>query len=89
VENVPASYEEWPNAVMTNFDHTIDNEVAGILMEKPFYAQYSGWNFCGYVWWDDGMWACEVMQYNATMEVVRAETLDEVMEIVSDRYGYY
>lgn len=78
-----------PDSVMSNFDHTIDVAVAARLQEEPAFAQYSGWNFCGYVWWDKGAqtFNCEVWHYNAPVEVVSG-SLEEIMDDVSDKYGW-
>ena len=79
---------ELPDAVMTNFDHSIDEKVAEQLKAKPdHYAQYSGWNFCGYVWWE-GQWACEVWVAHSPQEIIRAPGLNVLMHEVSDRYGW-
>jgi len=76
--------------VMSNFDHTIDHDIAKELKRKKAYAAYSGWNFCGYVWWDrkKKKWACEIWVYNVPQEVIYEDSLDYVMETVSDKYGY-
>ena len=80
---------ECPDAVMTNFDHTIDQSVADRIKESGECSQYAGWNFCGYVWWEAeaDQWACEIWQYNAVMEVIRADSLETIMAKVSNEYG--
>jgi len=85
---IPESYSEYPEAVMSNCDHTIDYEVAEHIKGKELSAQYAGWNFCGYVWWEGGMWNCEVWHYNSWQKTFNAETLEEMMSDVCDEYGY-
>lgn len=87
MESQIPSLEEWPEAVMTNFDGSIDEAVARVLADGKHYAQYAGWNFCGYVWRDGEQWACEVWTYGSPREVVRAETLQDIMTAVGDTYG--
>lgn len=48
-EKMGLAYE--PETLMTNFDHSINEELGERLKEGKTYAQYSGYNFCGYVWW--------------------------------------
>lgn len=84
---IPESYSEYSEAVMSNYDHTIDNEVAEHIKGKELSAEYAGWNFCGYVWWEGDMWNCEVWHYGSWQKTFNAETLEEIMSNVSDEYG--
>ena len=74
---------------ISNFDHSIDNGLMEELMTSDVVAQYSGWNFCGYVWFDKAInkFVCQVWQYHTPMEEVVADSLKEIMSIVSDKYG--
>ena len=74
--------------VMTTFDNSIDYSVAAQPQNGKFYAQYSGWNFCGSVWWNEGRWACEVWVYLAYVKTVIDETLEGIMQQVSDTNGW-
>jgi hypothetical protein len=77
------------DSVMSNFDHEID---AGEWRERPrtekVYGQYSGWNFCGYVWWDREAetFKCEVWQYHSPQEIVSG-TPQEIMDAVCEKWG--
>ena len=53
------------------------------------YGKHAGWNFNGKVWWnrEEAKWQCEVWQYRVPLEIVSAESLEEIMTEVSDRYG--
>lgn len=86
----PEHFEELENAVMTNCDHSIDHGIAEQLKTGDFFAQYAGWNFCGYVWYgrDAGQWNCEVWQYHSHMDTVTADTLEAIMEQVCEKYGH-
>jgi len=86
---IPDSWERLPDTVMSNFDHDIDGAVADVLKERKAVAAYTGWNFCGYVWWDSAAdeWACEVWVYHEPQEVVRAAELRDIMDEVCATYG--
>ncbi len=73
--------------VMSNADHSIKSDIADKLKTGKFYAQYAGWNFCGYVFWDKNQWACEIWVYHNHEKTIKAETLSEIMDIVSEEYG--
>lgn len=84
---IPESYTEFSEGVMSNFDHDIDEKVAEAIKDRPLYAQYAGWNFCGYVWWQNGKWCCEVWTYGSWCKTFVADTLSEIMSDVSSEYG--
>lgn len=86
---MPDGYTAAPT-VMSNFDHTIDTDVANRLREREEYAPYAGYHFCGYVWWDRprARWACEVWHYQVHMDTVTADTLEAIMREVSDKWGW-
>jgi len=75
-----------PNPVMSNFDHEIDRDVAKELEKGGCYAQYAGWNFCGYVWWEDESFHCEVWVYRSPQEIISG-SLEEIMDTVCEKYG--
>ena len=82
------TYNGFDGLGMSNFDHQVDEGLAQALTETPIFASYSGWNFHGYVWFEDRQFHCEVWTYNAYRGTVSAATLEEIMEAVSDHYGY-
>lgn len=72
---------------MTNFDHSIEPGFEEALREGK-YGNYAGWDFHGTVWFDGKQFCCEVWRYGSPMEVLRADTLPELMVEVSEKYGY-
>lgn len=76
------------DAVMSNFNHEIHWPVAKRLIDEKVYAQYAGWNFCGYVWWDADAdtYRCEVWRWNRPVETLSG-TLEDIMDEVCARYG--
>lgn len=82
---------------MSNEDHSIDPGLEEALRDKPskVLGTYIGWNFYGYVWHDadTNQFVCQVWTYNSTSkfrpkEEVTADSLEEIMELVSEEYGY-
>jgi len=74
--------------VMTNYDHSIDQEVAKKLQQSSSVkARYSAWGFCGYVIWNGKKWLCDVMRHHQNVEVMEVDTLEELMEKASEKYG--
>jgi hypothetical protein len=76
---------------MSNFDHRVEDGAEALLRANPDgFGQYSGWDFCGSVWHDPltDVFLCEVWTYGAPWEVLGARTLDEIMSLVSDKYGW-
>lgn len=85
---IPENYQDYGETIISNFDHEIDEEVAKSIKGQPLYAGYAGWDFHGQVWWDNNQWHCEVKVYCVIQEVISADTLPELMEAVSDEYGW-
>ena len=81
------SYTSLDETVMSNCDYTIENDVADKLKTGKFYSQYAGWNFCGYVYWNKDKWYCEIWTYHSHVKTVHRNTLDEIMDKVSEEYG--
>lgn len=74
---------------MSNMDGSIDDGLAEALKQQAgsVYAQHAAWNFCGYVWYENGMFHEEVWVYNAPRTVINADTLQELMSDVNAEYG--
>lgn len=75
--------------VATNFDHSIDDDVVKFLAANPeYFAQHAAWNFNGSVWHDGTQFCEEVWVYGDPVEVLKAETIRELLESVNDEYGH-
>ncbi len=74
---------------MSNFDGEIDEGLAEALTAKPalVMAQHSAWNFCGFVWFEDGKFIEQVWRYGSPVTELNADTLEELMEEVCSEYG--
>ncbi len=74
---------------MTNCDHTIDDGLAEALMTKPgeVYGKYPGWDFYAHVYYLDDKFHAEIMVYHCVKGIVSSESLEGLMESVSNIYG--
>lgn len=74
---------------MSNMGHTIDDGLSESLREHPnqVMAQYSGWDFCGYVWHNGNQFMCQVWTYKSPQEEIAADSLEDIMARVSEKYG--
>lgn len=90
MNNLPKNYTEYKESddLMSSFDRAINKDIADAIMDKPFFSRYAGWDFNGKVWGVEGVWYCDVWAYGVCRETVRADTLEKIMEDVSDKYGW-
>ena len=74
---------------MSNLGPTIDEGLAEALKKAPrkVLAQYAGWDFCGYVWFDSSQFVCQVWTYGSRKEEIAADSLEDIMTSVSEKYG--
>jgi len=78
-------------SVYSNYDHRLDADVAQHLENHPgeVFAQHAAWNFCGYVWRQpDGRWVDQVWQWNAPVEDIFGDTIEDVIRTANEGYGY-
>lgn len=88
VYRLPMGLKDWPDSHgMTNCDYSIEEWFEQFLRDGGT-GNYTAWNFCGYVWFSDGKYHCEIWQYRHFKETVTADTLPEIMKMASDKYGY-
>ena len=75
---------------MTNFDHSIVDGVEDALRARAneVYARYAARNFCARVWFDNSDFVAEVWTYGSPRCLFRADSLKDLMETVSDEFGY-
>lgn len=73
---------------MSNFDGRIDDGMKNALMDGEM-GVHSAWNFYGSVYYQDGKFVEEVRVYGTLVDTVEADTLEELMETVNSKYGYF
>lgn len=84
---IPEHFKSHPEAIMSNFDHEIDDSAAEFIKDKQLYAQYAGWNFSGRVYWIDERWYCDVWVYGSYRKTFVSDTLQGIMSDVCSQYG--
>lgn len=75
---------------MSNFDHEIDEGMQKHLMsnEGLEYCNHCAMDFCGYVYYQDGVFIEDVFRYGAHIDTITANSLDDLMEKVNNEYGW-
>ena len=81
-------FEESERSVMTNFDHSIELDAEEYLRNNKVFCGYPGWNFHGDVWYEDDVFYCEIWQWGNHVNTLKAENLQEIMDLASEYYGY-
>lgn len=76
--------------VMTNFDHSINEDKMAELKTGKYIAIYTAWNFFGYVWWDTDkqLWCCEIWHSHSPIDFIVAKALLDIMVTASQKYGH-
>ena len=79
----------WSTRGMTNYDQSID-EGLGDDLKAGMRATHSAWNFNGEVWWDAGeeVFKEDVWVYRALAATRSAATLEDLMRVVNDEFGW-
>jgi hypothetical protein len=74
---------------MTNFHHHIDDGLEEDL-RAGMYSEHYAWNFCGTLWHDTGtgVFCEEVFVYHVSQGVHSAGTLEELMRVVNEEFGW-
>lgn len=87
-KRLPENYTElFGDAVISNFEGVIDHEVAEHLKDQMLYSRYSGWHFNGIVWYENGLWYCELWHMGSYQYTLLADTLEEIQEDVTSVFG--
>lgn len=85
----PSTWTEHPGvAVMRNLDRSVDADVERELRAGGVYSRHAGGNFNGIVWFDAGRWHETVMVHGEPRGTYSADTLQQLMTIVNDEYGW-
>jgi hypothetical protein len=79
----------WTSKGMTNFDHSVDAGLADDL-KAGMRASHSAWNFNGQVWYDpdEDVFKEDVWVYHAKVATRSAPTLEDLMRVVNDEFGW-
>ncbi len=85
---LPKDFTEFEGEeLMSNFDGQIEQATADAIKGEKLFSRYAGWNFNGLVWWQEDTWNCAVYCYGSLNKIVSEESLEEIMETVSEEFG--
>lgn len=89
----PAGWEELPIGdpfcdVMSNRDRSINESVAGMLRQGGCWARHAAWDFNGVVWFAGDRWHELVAVDHQARGAYSADTLEELMKVVNDEFGW-
>lgn len=90
MKNMP-QMPDWPmldDELMSNFDREVNAGIADQLRSRDVMARYAGSNFSADCWFADGQFHAAVHRYHAHVATMSAETPEELMDLVSDEYGW-
>lgn len=73
---------------LCNFDHSIEPGSEEKLRSGKYVGWYTGWNFCGRVWYENGKFYCQVRRYHSHIATLESKTLAGIMDVVSEKFGY-
>jgi hypothetical protein len=79
----------WADKGMTNYDRSIDEGLADDL-RAGMRAFHSAWDFNGQVWYDpdEDVFKEDVWVYHAKVATRSAATLEDLMQVVNDEFGW-
>ena len=84
-EKVPEGFEPI-GCIMSNFDHTINEDAEEKLKAGKVFGEYTAWNFFAFVWWD-GKFKAMIKQYIAHVNTLESNTLQGIMDEACKYYG--
>lgn len=86
----PDDCEETDDAFCSNFDGIINADVVAKLKTENLKASYPAWDWHGTVWFDKQFqkFCCKVMRYGSHINTIYADTEGELVNEVSNRYGW-
>lgn len=74
--------------VATNFDFAVDEAIEAKLKTGHYLSGYSGWEFHATIWWDGTQFVGEPFRYHKAMPLHYGATVRELMNSISQQYGY-
>lgn len=83
----PEHLRELDDSVYNNFDHVMDRDVVEQLKAGDCRAQHAAWNFCAWVWFEDGRYKSYVMRHHYHVGTYDNENIDDLVRHVNERFG--
>lgn len=91
VHTLPLVPVLWPTqgdgAIYSNFDHDYHAPTIDLVRSGRVYAQHSAWDFCGRVWFADGIWCETVYVFGTPVATYCAPELADLIAHVIDKHG--
>lgn len=87
MRQIPQGHIMLKEKFCSNLDQNIDDNVVEKLKTTSCYAPYYAWDWYGDVWFEENKFHCRVMAYGNVVGTVCAETPEELVRLVSDKYG--
>lgn len=81
--------ENWADigTVMSNFDDSIEAGKVEQLKAGGCVGGYSGWNFHGQVWFEEGQFHIAVYRHGSHRRTFSGDDLRDLMQDICDEYG--
>jgi hypothetical protein len=73
---------------MSNCDHKIDEGMEEKLRSGQFLGSHAAWDFWGDVWFQNEQFHERVKRYRVIQGVYSADSLEELMEKVNNKFGW-
>ena len=72
----------------SNFDHEMPQGANEALRSGEFYIEHSAYGHWGTIWFQNGKFHEMVNRYTVHVATISADSIEEVIEDVNDRFGY-
>lgn len=76
------------DTVYSNLFNEYNEDVIAQVTTGLAYAQHAAWDFCGYVWFSDGVWCESVWVHRKHVATYMAGELRELIWFVNDTHGW-
>ena len=81
-------YELTEEDVISNFDHQIDYDVAEKLKTGKYVSGYPALGYHAKVIYCDGEYIARIKRYQSIQGYVKSKSINGLMELCCDEYGY-
>lgn len=87
MKTLPDDFEH-VGVLMSNFDGEIEEGAEEKLKAGSTWGEYTALNFWAAVWWDGSKFQAMIKQFHAHIDTIEADSLREIMDEASDKYGW-
>jgi len=87
MKTLPDDFENI-EVLMSNFDGEVEEGAEEELKAGSTWGEYTAWNFCTAVWWDGSKFQAIIKQFHAHIDTIEADSLKEIMNKASGKYGW-